>query len=261
MQQVQITAMGIRKHLSKTNVEQAIAEYIWNGFDARATAVDVTAIANAWGGVEQLSIVDNGYGIDYDELGAKFVPYLVSEKTTGSENQHLTSAVHGKNGVGRLTFFAFAHEATWTTVYARHGRRYKYSISIYADTLNTLSSSVPVETTEPTGTSVVFAGVHTLTDGNFEGNIREYLQREFAWYLELNRSKQYLVTINGAGLSTGLYWTIQQLLVIPKRSTLKLTMSCLKLSTSVGPLASTENILGITLSTHKMLSSTSGPPP
>ena len=40
-QTVEITSAGIRKILNKYTPERAIAEYVWNGFDAKATVVNI----------------------------------------------------------------------------------------------------------------------------------------------------------------------------------------------------------------------------
>lgn len=40
-QTVEITSTGIRKILNKYTPERAISEYIWNGFDAKATVIKI----------------------------------------------------------------------------------------------------------------------------------------------------------------------------------------------------------------------------
>lgn len=40
-QTVEITSAGIRKILNKYTPERAIAEYVWNGFDAKATIINI----------------------------------------------------------------------------------------------------------------------------------------------------------------------------------------------------------------------------
>ena len=55
MGQVQITVPGIKKALSQYNYCQAIAEYIWNGFDARATSVELHYKANEIGHISEKS--------------------------------------------------------------------------------------------------------------------------------------------------------------------------------------------------------------
>jgi len=41
MEQVQIFSDGIKRSLNKYVIENAICEYIWNGFDAKASRMDI----------------------------------------------------------------------------------------------------------------------------------------------------------------------------------------------------------------------------
>lgn len=76
---IEISSKGIEKTLRKFDYLQAISEYIWNGFDAQATVVDVKLQQNVLGGIDQIVIADNGYGIDRRELDRKFTPFFESE--------------------------------------------------------------------------------------------------------------------------------------------------------------------------------------
>jgi hypothetical protein len=197
MGNVQITSYGIRKALRRYNLEQAISEYIWNGFDANAKLVSLSFEANPIGGVQSFQIQDDGFGIPFCKLAQKFEPFLESEKEIEPNSRRTTSAVHGKNGVGRLTFFIFALEAIWTTVYHDNGKNWKYTVSVSVDSLNSYSFTEPIETVENTGTIVVFNGVSTINSYDFENHIYDYLVREFGWFLELNHEKGFLITIDG----------------------------------------------------------------
>ena len=55
MARIQITTPGIRKALKKYSSAQAIAEYIWNGFDADASCVEITIHANEMGYISEFS--------------------------------------------------------------------------------------------------------------------------------------------------------------------------------------------------------------
>lgn len=41
MENIQITSEGIQKNLRKVKPYDAICEYIWNGFDAGASVIDI----------------------------------------------------------------------------------------------------------------------------------------------------------------------------------------------------------------------------
>ncbi|MCY7279158.1 MAG: ATP-binding protein, partial [Phormidesmis sp. CAN_BIN44] len=107
-----------------------------------------------------------------------------------------SSTVHGKNGVGRLTFFTFSSLAKWEIVYEKKGKKYKYIITVDALNLDNYVASDPVETLEPTGTTVYFQDIHTIIADNFNTNIKEFLCREFGWFLELNLAKKFSIKIN-----------------------------------------------------------------
>ncbi len=198
MQKIQLTSTGIRRYLKnkKYHAKEAIAEYIWNGFDANATRVEITFENNEIGKISSLQIKDNGNGIFHKKLRKKFMPFLESEKEIDPSAARFTSNIHGKNGVGRLTFFTFASKATWNTVYKDGSKNYNYEINISAKDLDTYESSKPIETADETGTFVTFDSIFDLISYNFETDIHSYLSREFGWYLELNSGKKDLV-ING----------------------------------------------------------------
>lgn len=201
MARVEITVPGIKKALSGYNYLQAFAEFIWNGFDAKGSIVDIIFKANDIGYITELAVKDNGYGIQYDKLITKFVPLFESDKIIDPNAKTINSAVHGKNGVGRLTFFHFANSATWDTVYQSDGKRYRYKINTDIEKLNTYTTTELEETNEQLGTRVCFDGIKVITSYHFDKDIKDYLMREFGWFLELNKEKGFALRINGKDLN------------------------------------------------------------
>ncbi len=195
MEKIQITTVGIKKALRRYKIPRAIAQYVWNGFDAQASAVEIMVDGNEMGYINKFAIVDNGYGIPFEELETKFKPFFESEKEIDPDTPRETSALHGKNGVGRLTFFSFADFATWNTVYELDGKRWGYSIEVSSNNLETYNTSDVFETDEPVGTTVIFTGIKDLTAYNFETNVAEFFMKEFGWFLELNKDKAYSLTV------------------------------------------------------------------
>ena len=50
---------------------EALCEYIWNGYEANATEVNLSFNLNATGqGIDSISITDNGEGIKYNRYGS-----------------------------------------------------------------------------------------------------------------------------------------------------------------------------------------------
>ena len=105
----------------------AMSEYIWNGFDAGATTLE----------------------LDYGEtLSATFGAFLNSQKRCSFQR---TSEILGKNGKGRFAFKAFCTKAVWTTNYINSvGDMMRYSISIDVSDLSKfdVSDERSVELTE-----------------------------------------------------------------------------------------------------------------
>jgi len=199
-EKIEIGTQGVKRALNKFDSLQAISEFIWNGFDAGASNIDVQYDANEMGFISELRIIDNGSGIKYPELSERFRPFLYSNKVIDpSLMQHGPSAIHGKNGIGRLTFFKFARNAKWETTYAVNAKQFKkYTIEIQSDNLNTFSAQPESSASGPTGTVARFTDLE-ITDYNFE-SIKDYLASEFAWFLELKSPYERIITINGETL-------------------------------------------------------------
>ena len=93
---VLITSIGIKNSLKRYKSLQALAEYVWNGFDAHASRVDIEIYNNDLDGTGMIVVKDNGSGIDRSLLSQKFKPFYQSEKIYEPTIKH--SATHGKNG-------------------------------------------------------------------------------------------------------------------------------------------------------------------
>jgi len=189
MTTVQLTTEGIRKHLGATTPEQAIAEYIWNGLDARAKNITVDQVLNEAGGIEEITIHDDGDGICHKEHESKFGVFLDSEKIKLRKSQKRTSSDnHGKDGIGRLTFFVFANNAEWTTVYELAGKRYRFKISVSAENLISypITEHQQVDDNTPKGTTVKFTNINSSLIDLSSAKLRNYLICEYCWKLILN---------------------------------------------------------------------------
>ncbi|WP_293305614.1 ATP-binding protein [Pedobacter sp. UBA5917] len=198
---VNITSKGIQKVLKNYNEKQAIAEYIWNGFDANADTIKIDYVANALGLLESLTIADNGYGINFDRLQQKFDPFFESEKSLQIVAPKHTSKMHGRNGVGRLTFFTFAHNAIWQTTYqSEQGFRYG-EIQISTGGLNSYSHNFTAQLTSTgnAGTTVSFTNLR-IGEQDMQELVLPFLINEFCWFIELNKHKNYSIVVNGEAL-------------------------------------------------------------
>lgn len=194
---VNITSGGIQKVLRNYNEKQALAEYLWNGFDARADTVEITYSANELGFIDSLEISDNGYGINFKNLKLKFDPFYESEKALQLPLNRNRSVMHGKNGVGRLTFFKFANDAEWQTTFLDKDILKSGRIIIGVHALNNYrAEQLEIPLSDKTGTRVLFSNLK-ISNEDLEQEIIPFLKSEFCWFLELHKKRGYSIVING----------------------------------------------------------------
>lgn len=197
---VNITSNGIKKILSNYDKSNSIAEYIWNGFDAKASTVCLNYTVNNFGSLEFLEIIDNGYGINHSKLNSKFKPFYESEKAIKVSAPKHTSTMHGKNGVGRLTFFTFAHSAKWLTTFDNGKKHETNTIIINSNELTDFKVESVGNESDITGTIVTFTNIQ-ISENEMNKIIIPFLIREFCWFLELNKHKNFKITINDIPLN------------------------------------------------------------
>jgi hypothetical protein len=196
---VQVNNASIKNSGLPSNYKEAIAEYIWNSFDAKATNVNIRFETNSITNLGTFSIEDNGEGINHAMLNMTFRPFLDSQKRTQSYQN--SSYIHGKKGKGRFSFELFAAEAEWQTVYVDGEKNSSYTITIDATQKDDFYATPPVNTSRPTGTTVTFNKVKNLTTEHFSSeDLIYFLKYEFGWFLHLNKANKYQLTINGVAI-------------------------------------------------------------
>lgn len=76
LENILISSVGIRNSLKKYKPLKSLAEYVWNGFDAQASKVEINITLNSLQNVESIIVKDDGYGIDRSLLNNKFKPFF-----------------------------------------------------------------------------------------------------------------------------------------------------------------------------------------
>lgn len=181
---------------------EAIIEYIWNGFEANATEIIVSYVPNGIGGLDSLTIKDNGDGIPFDSLEDTFGAFLASTKNSLS----LQLKTKANKGKGRFSCFSFATSVRWNTVVKLEGKNVEYNIDINGSNKNEYDFSAPIPTEKETGTVVTIYGIADVTEDSvqFEA-LEETLLQNFAWYLFLNREKDVAIVVNGEKIDYSKY--------------------------------------------------------
>lgn len=184
-----IEASGITK-----DYKEALVEYIWNGFEANATQVEVSYVPNDLGGLSEIKIYDNGEGISHSTLNDTFGTFLTSKKNS-YPNPFKTKANKGK---GRFSGFGIATALKWSTVYKEGNENFKYEIIIESDKKNEFEETQIEKTNDNTGTEVTISQIDEVTVAEMSMEaLRESLLKEFAWFLFLEKNRELQLKING----------------------------------------------------------------
>lgn len=198
-EKVSVTDTGIQSSGLPKDYMEAVAEYIWNGFDAAASVIDIHFESNEIDTINSLSITDNGSGIDYDLLKETFGHFNDSIKKASFQKS--SSFIKGNKGRGRFSFSAFSGKAMWHTVYrdSRTGDMMEYDITISRNSKDFYDPEGKKKTVKTaTGTTVTFYDLFEVSGFSFQSDeFKSFLVREFGWFLMLNREKEYKIRING----------------------------------------------------------------
>lgn len=196
-EKVSVTDIGIQSSGLPRDYMEAVAEYIWNGFDAGASVIDINFDTNEIGTINSLSIKDNGTGIDYNQLKETFGNFNDSIKKASFQKS--SSVIKGNKGRGRFSFSAFSGKAIWQTVY--ENTAYEILISRNAKDYFDPHNKREVKNV-PAGTTVTFYDLFEVSGFSFQSDeFKNFLIREYGWFLMLNREKEYQIRINGDPVS------------------------------------------------------------
>ncbi|WP_081268837.1 ATP-binding protein [Variovorax paradoxus] len=163
----------------------ALAEVIWNGFDADSDTVDVRVELNDMDGLAALKVRDDGYGIDPSKIESMFGG--LGESWKKAKYKQRGRALHGKNGKGRFKAFALGERVQWKTTYKDEatGKRFSYQIVGHLNSLDDFDVSEPKEValTEPTGTEVSIQNLRHDFKSLRDGSTLMELAKVYAAYL------------------------------------------------------------------------------
>jgi hypothetical protein len=189
-----ITSISVEQSGLPTDYKKAIAEYIWNGFDANATEIHLLIDSNEIGFINEFSITDNGNGINIETIDQTFGHFLDSQKRTTFNKDGF---VKGKKGKGRYSFQQYSGKAIWNTTFKSENDEYlNYNIEIKESSLQNFGiSDKKIIKKKQTGTTVRFESFNKFTaDLIKNASFYDFLACEFGWFLYLNKS--YSLRVN-----------------------------------------------------------------
>jgi hypothetical protein len=196
-----ITAKSIEQSGLPNDYKKAIAEYIWNGFDARATEVHLNYEGNELGRLSAFSICDNGIGIPIENIDETFGNFLDSNKRDPFNKDNFQ---RGRKGKGRYAFSTFANSCSWETTFkGPDDKVLRYNIAINkGDLQNFAIEDTKIVNGSTTGTGVNFYDFFDLSTKSLSiKDFEDYLSGEFGWFLFLNRDRNCKILINGTVLA------------------------------------------------------------
>lgn len=196
-----ITSKSIAQSGLPSDFRKAIAEYIWNGFDAKANHIHVNFRGNEIGYIHSFEITDNGEGISIETIDQTFGHFLDSTKIGSFDGDNY---VRGKKGKGRYSFSTFCNQAVWNTTCQTEKRdylNYKIVINKSSQVNFNIVDQVPAKV-KKTGTTVHFTDFFELSTEHLASkDFESYLSAEFGWFLFLNRTNDFQIFINGLKLN------------------------------------------------------------
>jgi hypothetical protein len=184
----------------------AVAEMIWNALDAEAHNVSVDIEVNELGGVESVSVTDDGHGMPNASCAHHFEGLGDSWKATAKVSPELRRGLHGHSGQGRLRAFALGEQVQWVTVArAADGRVERTVISGVADRPADFEISEPMRVDEATGTRVEATVPTGFVARLTQDDTAQQLTSTFAPFLAANPDVR--IVYRGADLDPATVWT------------------------------------------------------
>lgn len=182
-----ITGQSIKNELVEYEKKpyESLFEYLWNAFDANATRVELQykIPESGLGYVEELQIVDNGEGWDFNKSETK--TFLASEKKPNIDIK--TTLPRGRLGRGRYVFIWFCETLT------AESKGKVLSLNTETD----LKIEESVNSLKEKGTRVKLSGIReslsTALINSFQ--LIEKINLEFGWFLKEN--PEFEIMING----------------------------------------------------------------
>lgn len=126
----------------------AIAELVWNSFDADAKRVDVVLTPGALGILESIEVIDDGLGMTPERATSSFSGLGGSWKRLAARTEQENRIIHGKEGRGRFKSLGLGRVVDWFVCYqSEKNKLSKFRVQIIDDKADKFE--ITPETPEP----------------------------------------------------------------------------------------------------------------
>jgi len=143
---------------SKVKPIKAIKEAIWNACDADATQISINLNKNEFESIETIEIIDNGHGINFDNVDSTLKSLGKSEKTTRFKSPK-GRCYHGKYGEGRYTYFALGSFINWKSIFCSGKSTKEFSIKFDKSKIKQIFISGVSDSDEKPGLKVTITNI------------------------------------------------------------------------------------------------------
>lgn len=183
----------------------AVAELIRNGLDAEAHRIEVDVEVNDLGGVEFVSVEDDGHGMPHGSCPSYFGGLGGSWKTDAKVSPELKRGLHGRSGQGRFRAFALGAQVRWTTLAeGLDGGLEATEITGSLDRPTDFEISPPREARGSAGTRVEVSGPADFINRLVEDGTARQLASMFAPFLTAHPDVE--IVYRGERLDPSLAW-------------------------------------------------------
>ncbi len=189
-------------HLSRTakaRTHVAIAELVWNAFDADATHVDIHVVDGDLG-AHTVIVSDNGKAFPFEDIEKCFGNLGASWKRTVRQTAD-KRVMHGKEGRGRFRSLSIGRVCEWRVTFKGGNGYSSFTITVRADDPRDYRYTDPVKVdgSSHTGVEVRITEIHDDAE-LAAGGMKSELLQIFAPYLADYKPK---VLLNGEALDPG----------------------------------------------------------
>jgi hypothetical protein len=172
---------------------RALGELVANALAAGATDVFISAAENDLGGMETITVTDNGKGMTPEEIKNRFAEVGVAPAATPDEPTQL-----GRFGVGRFAVYRLGTVSDWTTIaHDTDGKPVRSTFTLRFDDPGTvIVNEEPADANTPTGSVITIANLLDADKDSLQpSRIQGDLLTQYCAYLIAHPKKR--ITVQG----------------------------------------------------------------
>jgi uncharacterized protein (TIGR02391 family) len=196
-----IEHLGIKMY---SNMPNAIAELVANAYDADAKVVNINLLDEA--GNKKIEILDDGVGIDFNEVNEKFlrIGRKRREELNGNKSPSGKRKATGKKGLGKLAFFGIGNVIQIHTIKKGSGKKVSFTLEWNSILKTKKKEYEPISSVENCaknlhGTTIILSDLKRKSAFDKQelaesiAKLFNFFDSTFKAYISLNNDEKYLI--------------------------------------------------------------------